>query len=170
MLKTFVYRTVAPSAVQTVAICHLPCVPVGNQMRGVRHIMTSRLVFTARLRPQFRMPPVRGSVVRIRWMMRTQHFWIRASLSSTAAAWRHAASILPLHATIGGRLPEWQTSKCVSSVSFVRIESNYFIFYNTQETQTQKMMDQNFEIRILWFLRFFLKFWKRRCAVPLPPI
>jgi len=23
------------------------------------------------------------------------------------------------------------------------------IFYNTQETQTQKMMDQNFEIRIL---------------------
>ena len=38
------------------------------------------------------MPPVRGSVVRIRGMMRTQHFWIRTSLSSTAAARRHAAS------------------------------------------------------------------------------
>ena len=32
-------------------------------------------------------------------------------------------------------------------VIFVRIESNFF--YNTQETQTQKMMDRNFEIRIL---------------------
>jgi len=27
--------------------------------------------------------------------------------------------------------------------------SNLVDFYNTQETQTQKMMDQNFEIRIL---------------------
>jgi len=31
--------------------------------------------------------------------------------------------VLLLHATIGGRLPEWQTSKCISSISFVRIES-----------------------------------------------
>ena len=53
---------------------------------------TSRLVFTARLRPQFRMPPVRGSVVRIRGMMRAQHFWIRTSLSSTSAAPFHATS------------------------------------------------------------------------------
>ena len=37
-------------------------------------------------------------------------------------------------------------------------------FYNTQETQTQKMMDQNFEI--VWFLEF-LKFSKRRRTVPL---
>jgi len=59
--------------------------------------------------------------------------------------------VLTQHATIGGRLPEWQTSKCISSVSFVRIESK--IFYKTQETQAQKMMDQNFEIRIL-SLRF----------------
>jgi len=58
---------------------------------------TSWLVFTARFRPQLRMPPVRGSVVRIRGLMRTQHFWIRTSLSSTAAA---------LYTTIGGRLPE----------------------------------------------------------------
>jgi len=40
-----------------------------------------------------------------------------------------------------------ETSKCISSFSFVRIKSNFF--YNTQETQMQKMMDQNFEIRIL---------------------
>ena len=33
-------------------------------------------------------------------------------------------------------------------------------FYNTQETQTQKMMHQNFEIRILWFFRIFLNLQK----------
>ena len=33
-----------------------------------------------------------------------------------------------------------QTSKRISSVSFARIESNFF--YNTQETQTQKMKFQ----------------------------
>jgi len=33
-------------------------------------------------------------------------------------------------------------------------------FYNTQETQTQKMMDKNFEIRILSFLRIFGNFQK----------
>ena len=33
-------------------------------------------------------------------------------------------------------------------------------FYNTQETQTQQMMDHNFEIRILWFLRIFWNFQK----------
>jgi len=55
--------------------------------------------------------------------------------------------VLLLHATIGGRLLEWQTSKCITSVSFVRIEWNFF--YNRQETKMQKMMDQDFEIRIL---------------------
>ena len=34
-------------------------------------------------------------------------------------------------------------------------------FYNTQGTQAQKMIDQNFEIRILWFLRIFWNFQKR---------
>jgi len=45
------------------------------------------------------------------------------------------------------------------------------IFYNTQETQTQKMMDQNFDIQIVIFENF-LKFSKRRhaVAVPLRPI
>jgi len=46
----------------------------------------------------------------------------------------------------------------VSSPSFLFESSR--IFYNTQETQTQKMMNQNFEIRILWFLRFFWNFQK----------
>ena len=94
---------------------------------------TSRLVFTAQLGLHVRMPPVRGSVVRICGMMRTQHFWIRTSLSSTAAA---------LHAMIGGRLPEWQTSKCISSVSFVRIESNFFTIHRRH--RRKKIMDHNF--------------------------
>jgi len=42
----------------------------------------------------------------------------------------------------------------------VLFESSRIFFYNTQETQTQKMMDQNFEIRILWFLRIFWNFQK----------
>ena len=40
----------------------------------------------------------------------------------------------------------------------------------TGDTDAKKMIDQNFEILILWFLRIFLKFSKRRCAVPLRPI
>ena len=78
--------------------------------------------------------------VRIRGMMRTQHFWIRTSVVDC----------------------------CCSSVSFVRIESNFCTIQI--ETQTQKMMDHNSEIRILWFLRIFFKFSKRRRAVPLQPI
>jgi len=54
---------------------------------------------------------------------------------------RRAAAAVPLPES-----PQGQTSKSISSASFVRIESN---FYNTQEAQMQKMMDQNFEIRIL---------------------
>jgi len=37
--------------------------------------------------------------------------------------------VLTQHATIGGRLPEWQTSKCISFISFVRIESNFFTIH-----------------------------------------
>ena len=47
----------------------------------------------------------------------------------------------------------------------------FFLQYtNTQETQTQKMMDQNFKFEFCDFLEFFLKFSKRRRAVPLRPI
>ena len=49
-----------------------------------------------------------------------------------------SAGMLPVltqHATIGGRLPEWQTSKCISSVSFVRIELNFLQY--TGDTGTK---------------------------------
>jgi len=52
----------------------------------------------------------------------------------------------------------------------VLLKSSRNFFYNTQETQTQKMMDQNSEIWFLWFLRIFFKFSKRRRTVPLWPI
>ena len=35
------------------------------------------------------------------------------------------ASVVLLHATIGGRLPEWQTSKCISSVSLFESSRNF---------------------------------------------
>jgi len=59
----------------------------------------------------------------------------RRLLLHAAARW--CCTPLPASAyhSIGGGLPEWQISKSIFSVSFVRIES---IFYNTQETQTQK--------------------------------
>jgi len=44
-------------------------------------------------------PPVRGSVVRICGTMRTQHCWIRTSLSSTAAA--VPAGMLPMLSVCG---------------------------------------------------------------------
>ena len=43
----------------------------------------------------------------------------------------------------------------------VLFEASLNFFYNTQETKTQKMMDQNVEIRIVIFGNF-LKFSKRR--------
>jgi len=61
---------------------------------------------------------------------------------------RHAAAAVPLPES-----PYGQTSKCIFSVRFVGIESNFF--YNTQETQTQNMMDQNFEIEFCDFCEFF---------------
>jgi len=68
-------------------------------------------------------------------------------VQSEYPAKRRAAAAVPLPES-----PQGQTSKSISSVSFVRIESNFF--YNTQDTQTQKMMDQNFEIRIVIFENF----------------
>jgi len=97
-------------------------------------------------------------VVRIRGMMRTQHFWIRTSLSSTAAA---------LHATIGRRLPEWQTSKCISSVSFVWIESIFLQYTGDTDAKDDgpKFWNSNSVI-----FQNFLKFSKRHRTVPLRPI
>jgi len=63
-------------------------------------------------------------------------------VQSEYPAERRAVAAVPLPES-----PQGQTSKSISSVSFVRIESNFF--YNTQDTQMQKMMNQNFEIQIL---------------------
>jgi len=111
---------------------------------------TSRLVFTAQLRPQFRMPPVR-----IRGMMRMQHFSICTSVVDcrcTTPSRRQCC-----RCTLRWLL-EWQTSKCISSISFVRIESNFFTIHRRH--RCKKMMDQNFEIRILWFFKIFWNFQK----------
>jgi len=92
--------------------------------------------FTARLRPQFQMPPVRNI----------------------------PPSIVLLQQCHCLNCHRGQTSKSISFVSFVRIESNFF--YNTQETQMQKMMDQSNSV----IFDNFLKFSKRHRTVPLQPI
>jgi len=89
--------------------------------------------------PQFRMPPVHGSVVRIRGIMRMQRFWICTSLSSTAAGRHHAASTAAARYNLQG----------VAGMANFKTYLLHQFCYNTQETQTQKMMDHNFEIRIL---------------------
>ena len=62
---------------------------------------------------------------------------------------------------------------CSSAIAGIAIGANFKIYllrqfcsnrvkfcYNTQETQTQKQMNQNFEIWISWFLRIFWNFQK----------
>jgi len=141
---------------------------------------TSRLVFTARMRPQVRMHPVRNArrtscpipnVPRSRnseraplqiyehakcrlfertYLQRAYGIPCRQQMGSSAVL-RACRSTLVLAAStrclqrahsigrgVASILVLWrlgQNSKCISSVSFVRIES---IFYNTQETKTQK--------------------------------
>jgi len=96
--------------------------------------------------------------------LRSLHAGVARRLLLHAAA-RWCCSTLPVSAyhSIGGGLPEWQISKSISFVSFARIESNFLQY--TVDTDA-KMMDQNFEIRIVIF-EIFLKFSKRRHAVPL---
>jgi len=75
------------------------------------------------------------------------------------------------HAAAAMKLPEspyGQTSKCISSVSFVQIESKFF--YNTQEIQTQKNDGPEFWNSNSVIFENFLKFSKMRHAVPLWPI
>jgi len=94
---------------------------------------TRQLVFMARFRPQFRMPPV-----------------------------KNAHELRSLHAAGSIRISHRASCCCSSGIAGIAIGANFKIyllrqfcsnriqfFYNTQETQMQKMMDQNFEIRIL---------------------
>jgi len=82
-------------------------------------------------------------------MMRTQHFWIRTS-STAAASMLHVGAALrfqrahTVRSAGGCRNGKLQNVSPPSGL----FESSQF-FYNTQDTQTQKMMDQNFEIQIL---------------------
>ena len=136
---------------------------------------TSRWVFTARSRPQFRTPPVPNAL----------NSWISGQDRRNDAdatfldphivdcRCQHAAArccCTPLLAnayhSIGGRLPEWQTSKCIYSVSFVRIESNFF---TTHRRHRRKKDGPEFRNSNCYFLELF-EFSKRRRAVPLRPI
>jgi len=95
---------------------------------------TSRWVFTARLRPQFRMPAVRNAPE-----LRSQHDAAPPVQLQYPGERRAAAANAGI--AIGANFKIYLLRQFCSH----RVE----IFYNTQETQTQKMMDQNFEIRIL---------------------
>ena len=58
--------------------------------------------------------------------------------------------VLLLHATIGGRLPEWQTSKRISPVSFVRIESNFFTIHRRHRRKKWWTRILKFEFYDFW--------------------
>jgi len=102
--------------------------------------------------------------------------WCGCNISGSAHLCRqlplHAATppVLPLHAMIGGRLPEWQTSKCISSVSFVivRIESEFFLRY-TGDTDAKKDGPEFWNSNSVIFENFF-NFHKRRRVVTLQQI
>ena len=89
--------------------------------RLVTDRQTSRLLSTA---PSSERPPVRNAPE-----LRSVHA-AALTVQSEYPAERRAAAAVPLPES-----PWGQTSKSISSVSFVQIESK---FYNTQETQTQK--------------------------------
>jgi len=84
---------------------------------------------------------------------------------ASITAWRRADSSI--------RICRRASCCCSSAIAGIAIWANFKIylllqfcsnrvqfFYNTQETQTQKIMDQNSEIRIVWFLRIFWNFQK----------
>jgi len=60
--------------------------------------------------------------------------------------------------TIGGRLPEWQASKYISSVSFVRIELNFFTTYRRHRRKKWWTRILKFELCDFWdFFEIFKK-------------
>jgi len=75
--------------------------------------------------------------------------------------------VLTQHATIGGRLPEWQTSKCISSISFVWIKLNFL--QHTGDTHAKNDGSEFWNSHSVIFENFF-KFSKRHCTVLLWPI
>jgi len=109
--------------------------------------------FTARLHPRFGSAEWRG-----RNISGSAHL-----LSTTHCT----LPVLPLHSTIGGRLPEWQTSKNASPPWVLFGSSHFFTIHRRHRRKKWWTRILKFEFVIF---ENFLKFWKRRCAVPLRPI
>ena len=106
---------------------------------------TSRLLFTAQLRPQFA------------YLWSESVEWCGCNISGAARLCRRQYS----QYTAAARYDWREVAGMANFKMYLQFCSNRVeFFYNTQETQTQKMMQLNFDIRILWFLRIFFKFSK----------
>ena len=110
-----------------------PYVTFCSNAKG-RHVTdrcTSRLAFTAQLRPQFRMPPVP-----IRGMMWTQHLWIRTSVVDCRCTTppRRQYCCRTLRSAGGCRNGKLQNV----SPPFVLFESNRIFLQYTEDTNAKK--------------------------------
>jgi len=112
-------------------------------------ITTSRWVFTAQLRPTVRNAPE----------LRSQHT-AAVPVQLQYPIERRAAAAVPLLES-----PLEQTSKCISSVSFVRIKSKFFLQY-TRDTDAKNDGPEFWNSNSVIFENF-LKFSKRRRAAHL---
>ena len=184
------------------AVCAVRC----DVLTRMIVIYTSRLVFTARLRPQVRMPPVRNarrtscpipsseraqipnfrtrSILNL-WTRPVSSFWTyllqRAYVipcqqqmgSSAVLRARRNALVLAAWTELSRPYLRYGDRVRLQNVSpSVLFESSQIFLQYAGDTDAKiakKMMDQNFEIRILWFFRIF-EFSQRRRAVPLRPI
>ena len=113
------------------------------------------------------------------WVKRVQAGWFLRPDCAPSSECPWASIAVCRHAAGSIRISRWPSCCCSSAIAGIAIGENFKIyllrqfcsnrvefFYSTQETQPQKMMDQNFEIRILRFSRIFLNFQRRR-TVPL---
>jgi len=84
--------------------------------------------------------------------------WCGRNISGSA----HLCRRLPLHGATPpvycGMLPEWQTSKCISSVSFFRIKSNFFTTHRRHRRKKRWTRILKFEFCDFWeFFEIFKK-------------
>ena len=82
--------------------------------------------------------------------------WCGRNISGSA----HLCRRLPLRCTLrsAGGLPEWQTSKCISSVSFFRIKSNFFTTHRRHRRKKRWTRILKFEFCDFWeFFEIFKK-------------
>jgi len=121
---------------------------------------TSRWVFTARLRPQFPMLLVRGSVVRICGSMQT-------NISGSAPLSSSQYCCYTQYTTIGGRLPEWQNFKMYFLRQFCLNWVEIFLQY-TGDTDAKNDGPEFWNLNCD-FWEFF-EIFKKASRVPLRPI